>query len=347
MKIEGYRIHHWGGELMWDSYELSDPAPGEALVRVEACAIGLTVLNCLRGDLGNDPALLPRVPGHELVGRVQAVGDGVTGLTPGERVMAYFYLNCGSCAVCRSGYDSLCEDLAGFVGVHRDGGYAPYTLLPAHNLLPLPESIPAAQATAIPDAIATPLHVCKTRARVRPGDRVAVLGAGGGVGLHMVQMARFFGAAVAGLEVVEAKLVAIEEAGGRAVWSPSLAELHPAALWGGLRPTVVIDLVGTAETLSWSLAALDSGGRMVVLTTFRDVTFPADPRTLVFREVQVMGSRYASRAELVAAAALVKSGRIRPVVSRVVSPEGVLDVHSELIAGSLLGRGALVWPPGA
>jgi propanol-preferring alcohol dehydrogenase len=90
MQIEGYRIHHWGGDLHWETFTIPSPGPGEALVRVEACGIGLTVLNCIRGDLGNDPAMLPRVPGHELVGRVEVVGEGVTTLTPGQRVMAYF-----------------------------------------------------------------------------------------------------------------------------------------------------------------------------------------------------------------------------------------------------------------
>ena len=137
MQIEGFRIHQWAGDLQWESYEVPGPGPGEALVRVEACSIGLTVLNCIRGDLANDPNLLPRVPGHELVGRVEAVGTGVASPAPDQRVMAYFYLACGVCYACRSGRDSLCQNLAGWVGIHRDGGYASYTVLPAQNLLPL------------------------------------------------------------------------------------------------------------------------------------------------------------------------------------------------------------------
>ncbi len=217
MRATGYRIHHWGGPLQWESFEVPDPKPGEALVRVEACGIGLTVLNCIRGDLADDRAHLPRVPGHEIVGRVEAVGDGVTSLAADQRVMAYFYLVCGRCRACLSGRDSLCEHLEGWVGVHRDGGYASLTVLPARNLIALPESIPAAQATAIPDAIATPLHVCKTRARVQRGDRVAVTGAGGGVGIHMIEMAKLFGAEVAGLEASESKFDAIRAAGATPV----------------------------------------------------------------------------------------------------------------------------------
>lgn len=343
MRVEGYRIHRWGGELIWEAFEIPDPGPGEALIRVEACGIGLTVLNCIRGDLADERATLPRVPGHEIVGRVVAVGAGVTDLSPGQRVMVYFYLSCGGCLPCRSGRDSLCRNLAGWVGVHRDGGYAPYAVLPARNLLPLPETIPAAQATAIPDAIATSLHVCRTRAQIQPGDRVAVIGAAGGVGIHMVQMARLFGASVAGLEANEEKFVLIQEAGATPVLSRDFHEVDLRPVWGGARPTVIIDLVGTPASLTWAMNALGPGGRMVVLTTFHNVTFPADPRALVFRELTILGSRYASKAELMEAMELVAAARIRPVVTQVVPPSRVEEVHQALRSGTLQGRGALLW----
>lgn len=343
MEIDGYRIHQWGGEIQWERFDVPDPGPNECLVRVEACSIGLTVLNCIRGDLGNDPGLLPRVPGHELIGHVEKTGAGVTSLDVGQRVMAYFYLVSGRSYASLAGRDSLSDDLAGFVGVHRDGGYARYTVLPAQNLLPVPTSIPAPQATAIPDAVATPLHVCKTRAQIRPGDRVAVIGAGGGVGIHMIQMARLFGGTVAGLEIDEGKFGLIEELGGTPVSSRSFDQVDLSPAWPGQAPTVVIDLVGNPTSLNWGLAALDTGGRMVVLTTFRDVKMPVDPRDLVFREISLLGSRYASRAELIEAANLVASGQIRPIISQVVPPERVGDVHRALREGTLLGRGALDW----
>ena len=343
MEVEGYRNHAWGGELQWESFEIPDPGPGEALVRVEACAIGLTVLNWMRGDLGNDPSLLPRVPGHEIIGWVEAVGEGVAVPAQGERVVAYIYLSCGYCQPCRSGQDSMCVNLAGYLSVHCDGGYAPYVVLPARNLLPVPTSIPAVQAVAIPDAIASSLHMCRTRAQVRPGDRVAIIGAGGGLGVHMIQIARLFGAEVAGLESVEAKFEAIEEAGGRPVNSASFDELDPSSLWDGKRPSVVIDLVGQPDSLAWGLGALAPGGRMVLPTTFRDIDFPVEPREMVLRQISLLGSRHASRSEYVEAAELVEAGHIRPVVTQVVSPQDVHKVHRALQEGSLVGRGAVQW----
>ena len=343
MHIEGYRIHQWGGELQWESFEIAPPGPGEALVRVEACSIGLTVLNCIRGDLANDPELLPRVPGHELVGRIEAVGPDVTTLVPNQRVMAYFYLVSGTSQASLSGRDSLSADLAGWVGVHRDGGYAPYTVLPIQNLLSVPETIPAPQATAIPDAIATPLHVCKTRAQIRPGDRVIVIGAGGGVGIHMVQMARLFGGVVIGLEIDENKFDLIKDVGGTPLLSRNFDEIDLNPIWAGQKPNVIIDLVGRPAGLRWGLDHLDLGGRIVVLTTFRDSDISISPRELVFREISLLGSRYAARAELLEAANLVATGQIQPIVSRVVPPEQVNEVHHELRDGVLFGRGALDW----
>ena len=222
-------------------------------------------------------------------------------------------------------------------------GYAPFVVLPARNAIALPDSIGAAQATAIPDAIATPLHVCKTRARITTGDLVVVIGAGGGVGIHMVEMATLLGGHVAGLEAAEQKFDAIRHAGGTPIMSRSFDKIDLKSAWGSSRPTVVIDLLGSQASVAWGMEALALGGRLVVLTTFRNVDLPMSPRDIVLRELTILGSRYASKAELTECAELVVSGRIHPVVSHVVPPEGVEDVHRALRDGTLIGRGALDW----
>jgi propanol-preferring alcohol dehydrogenase len=207
----------------------------------------------------------------------------------------------------------------------------------------LPTSIPAVKAVAIPDAIVSPLHMVRTRGQVRPGDRLAIIGAGGGLGLHMIQIARLYGAKVAGLEITEEKFAIIEELGAKPVDSTSIDNLDPEALWDGERPSIVIDLVGQQETLAWGLRALAPGGRMVLLTTFRDVDFAIDPREIVVRRLSILGSRYVSKAEIVEAAELVEAGHVRPIVTQVVSPEDVKEVHHALQRGTLIGRGALQW----
>jgi len=305
--------------------------------------VGLTVLNYMTGQMAR-PDNLPRVPGHEITGVVAEVGPGVTAIRPGDRALAFFYLTCGRCEFCRAGRDSLCREHRGYVGVHRDGGYAEQVALPEANVLPLPEEVPFVEGTAIPDAIATPYHVCATRARVRVGDRVLVIGAAGGVGIHMLQMARLFGAQVVAVDIDDAKLARCRDYGAEHTvnFRASDAEAQArAALDGGA--TVCVDLVGSEETLVWGFGLLGRSGRMVTLTTFADVGFRVLPRRLVLDELEVLGSRYCSRAEVLAAARLVRDGRIRPVVSRTVPLAEVESLHAMLRDGRLFGRGAVVF----
>jgi propanol-preferring alcohol dehydrogenase len=339
----GLRVHAWGADPVWDDMPRPEAEPGEVLVQVEACGVGLTVLNCINGNLGDDPALLPRVPGHELVGRVVERGPGVAARLEGRRVVAYFYLACDSCRWCWSGLQPRCERLSGFVGVHRDGGYAPCVALPAANVIEVPDELDAVSATVVPDAVATPVHVCGTRARIAPGDRVVIIGAGGGVGAHMVQVAALYGGSVAGFDRGDHKLDLVGRLGARPVDSSDFAAVDGAALWPAGPPTAVIDLIGTAESLAWATANLAPGGRVVVLTTFPDRGGPLSPRQLVFAEASVLGSRYASKSEVAIAAELVASGRIRPVIGATTGPDDVLDMHAALRDGALTGRGALSW----
>ena len=337
-------IDDWDGPLRLGERPDPEPGPHEVLIEVEACAIGLTVLNCIRGDLGSDPADLPRVPGHELVGRIAGVGAGVEPSRLGERVAAYFYLFCGRCERCLAAEEPLCLNLGGYVGVSRDGGYAERATLPERNAIPIPEGIDPVAAAAIPDAIATPVHVAH-RARIALGERVAVIAAGGGLGVHMVQAARLCGGEVVGLESDQGKRGFLDrELGVEAIDSTEFAAARLPATWAGA--DVIVDFLGSRASLEWAQAALAPNGRLVVLTTFPGVDFRADPRTLVFREGQVLGSRYASRQELMLAARLVERGQIRPIVSKSVGPEEVERVHDSLRAGVLLGRGCLRWAPG-
>lgn len=341
--MKALRLHRWGDVLALEDVAEPVPGEGELLVRVQACGVGLTVLNCIRGDLGGDPDGLPRTPGHEIVGTVTAVGKGVDRDRIGETVTAYFYLFCGTCSRCLAGDEDLCPRLAGFVGVNIDGGYATEAVLPARNALRLPDGLDPVLATTIPDAIATPVHVAR-RAAIGPGQRVVVVAAGGGVGVHMIQVAKAYGAEVLGLDVDERKLGYIrDQLGIHATQSSDFGRVEFPPSWHSAPPDVIVDLLGAADGLAWGLDAVGTGGRLVVLTTFPGITFPVSPREMVFRESSVLGSRYASRREVLLAADLVRTRRVRPVVGRREPAGRVEAIHDDLRAGRLLGRGALVW----
>lgn len=338
--MKGLQISRWGGPL--EPFEADDPAPGpgELQVRVEACGIGLTVVNYSGGQYASAPLERPVVPGHELVGRVTAVGEHADERWLGTRVTAHFYLFCGECSRCRDGFEPLCENSQGQLGTARDGGYAEVAVIPERNAVPLPDALDPVEATVIPDAVATPVHIGRLAA-VQPGERVAVIGAGGGVGVHMAQVARLHGADVAGLDVVDSKLAFLEqELGIDAADSSDFSSVSLPARFAD-RVDVVVDFVGTTESGEWALERLAANGRLVLVNTFRDRTLSLDPRRLVEAQARVIGSRYASRRELADAAVLVAAGRVRPVIGRRVGLAGVEGVHDDLRRGELLGRGAL------
>jgi D-arabinose 1-dehydrogenase-like Zn-dependent alcohol dehydrogenase len=339
--VKAQLLHAWGGPLVYGEHRDPAPGPGEVLVAVRACGVGLTVVNYMGGRLGR-PDPLPRVPGHEFTGVVAAVGAGVTSVAPGDRVMSYFYLTCGRCEWCRAGREPLCRHHGGYVGVHRDGGYAELACLPEANVLPLPDGVSFVEGTVIPDAVATPYHVCAARAAVRVGDGVLIVGAAGGVGIHMVQMARLFGGRVVAVDRDDAKLEHCRRVGAAGtvnLRAPDAQARARAALGGDA--AVAIDLVGSRDTLEWAFNLLGTGGRMVMLTTFEGAGLDVVPRRMVMGELAVLGSRYCSRADVLAAGRLVADGRITPVISEVRPLAGVETLHERLRAGTLLGRGAV------
>lgn len=340
--MECLELTEWGGPLRRAERDVPTPGPSDVLVDVEATGIGRTVRNVIEGNLGDDPDDLPRTPGHEVVGTVAETGDGVTHLQTGDRVTAYFHIVCGHCTACRSGHDSLCENHEGWISVDTDGGFAEYTRLPAKNAIAIPEGVPAAEATVIPDAVATPYHVANQRANVGRGDEVVVLGAGGGVGIHMIQVASYFGANVSAVDIAADKLDRCAEVGATRVHDPG-----PENDLGDLADVsydAVIDFTGDTELLEASLDLLGPRGRLVNLTTFPGNEMALSPRAEVMNELEVVGSRYCSKHELQRAAELVADGVVEPVVSAVTDLDGTVDLLRRVVDNEIVGRGAMTPP---
>ncbi|MGH9012186.1 MAG: alcohol dehydrogenase catalytic domain-containing protein [Acidimicrobiia bacterium] len=171
-------LKEFGGDIAVRDVPEPVPGIGQVLVAVEACGVGLTLERARTGALGGTT---PRIVGHELGGTVVATGPGVTDWTPGDRVTASFYLTCGRCPMCAGGRETLCTAWRGYVGLHIDGALAEAVVLPATNLVRVPDGVGLDEAAIAADAIATPYHVFAERAPLQPGQTVAVIGAGGGV----------------------------------------------------------------------------------------------------------------------------------------------------------------------
>lgn len=339
--MECLRVEAWDGELHRASVPVPEVGVDDVLIEVAATGVGRTVHKYVNGGMGDDPDDLPRVPGHELVGTVVEAGEAVEGLDAGTRVTAYFHVGCGHCRRCEDGLFPLCENHGGHVGVEMDGGFAEYVRLPARLVVPIPEEIDPVAATTISDAIATPYHVARERAAIGPGDRVAVLGAGGGVGIHMLQVARRFGAEVTAVDVDDGKLAACRDLG--AAHAVNAAGRDPAAALSepDLEYDAVVDFTADTDLLRAAVDRLAPRGRLVCLSSHAGETIDLPTTALVGGEVSVLGSRYCTKPELRAAADMVARGDVEPVVSEVVGFDGVADLLDTVVGNDLLGRGAM------
>jgi len=294
-----------GGTLAIVDAAVPVPHGDEVLVRVEACGLcghdqadryGLT------RSLPPGPVVL----GHEIAGTVAALGPDARGVAVGRRVAAKQFATCGACAWCVSGRELRCEDRA-FVY----GGLAEYALVRSSALLPVPDGVSSPVAAVVACAVGTMLQACRG-VGVRLGESVLVTGAGGGLGLHGVQVAAALGARVVGLTGSPEKAEAVLAAGAERV-------LHTAEMVGGrpspgLAADVVLDTVGAPETFAALLRGLVHGGRLVMLgqQAGRPVSF--HPFHLFSRELVVTGSTSTSAATFAEALRWVESGTITPVV---------------------------------
>jgi D-arabinose 1-dehydrogenase-like Zn-dependent alcohol dehydrogenase len=167
-------LHELGGRLTPGEVPMPRPGPNEALVRVRAVGVGLTL-----AIMRSNPGLVthyPRIIGHEVAGDLVEVGSEVEGFHAGDRVTCHFYLTCKVCRLCRSGRETLCANFKGYVGMACDGGFAEYMALPALNLCRLPAGLGYLDGAISADAICTPLHVCRAEAQIGPGDDVLIVG---------------------------------------------------------------------------------------------------------------------------------------------------------------------------
>lgn len=329
-------IEQFGGDVRMADVPAREPGPGEALVEVVACGVGLTLEIGRSGAFGGS---VPRVLGHEFSGYVRTVGPGVHGWRPGDRVTASFYLFCNQCDFCAAGRETLCTDLRGVVGLAIDGALADYVTLPAHNLVRVPAGVELETAGVTADAIATPYHVLTKRAPVVPGQRVAVVGAGGGVGVHMVQMAKAFGAVVVAIERDPAKLARLPELGVDACVDAAGDDWAEAAVEaaGGQIDTVV-DTVASDVTLRNGFAAVGRAGTLVVLGIRPGSRIELDPLRLASDEIFVTGTRYATRTEIARSLELVRQGRVRPVIGARFALERTPEAFAAIQRNEVFGR---------
>ena len=293
--------------------------------------------------MGNKPWFADRFNGEEAKG---AARESVRGLAVGDAVTAYYYLNCGHCRWCLASLEPLCENSGGNVGKNCDGGYAQYIKLPAHIFIKLPAGLDykahPAEIGVITDALATPYKVLN-RARVKAGETVAIFGAGGGLGIHQVLMAKWARAKVVAVDVARAKLDACVKAGADAVIDASACDPATALrdLTHGQGVDVAIDYVSTTATLEAGVKALGRRGRLVTLGG-AGKTFQASSLEILLGEQDLLGSRYVTRTDILETLDIVARGEVWPLVSDIRPLAQAEALHERLERGEITGRAALL-----
>jgi propanol-preferring alcohol dehydrogenase len=322
-----------------------EPGPGEAVARVIACGAGLTIQHTRAGRVKVD---YPRIIGHEITGVIEAIGAGVTSVKVGDPVTAYFYLTCGHCRWCRINRETLCENFGGYIGRAVDGGYAELMKAPADNFLKIPDGLDwknhPAEVGVICDAIATPVKVIR-RTNVTASDTVAVIGAGGGLGIHMLMLARWAHAArVIAVDVKSDKFAACRQAGADECVNAAEVDMTEALLdlTHGKGVDVVIDFVSVDKTLNDGAAALGRGGRLVTLGGSAGGTVTVPAQRLLSNEAMVMGSRYATRQEVIDSLEIVARGEVWPLVTDVRPMAEAEALHDRVEKAEITGRAAIM-----
>ncbi len=308
--------------LRYDAYgrlpqvvDVPDPVapPGGVVVRVEASGICRSDWHAWRG---HDPVALPHVPGHELAGTVERVGDGVTGWQAGRRVTVPFVCGCGQCETCRAGDAQVCphQTQPGFTG---PGSLAEQVVVHAAdtNLVALPDGIDAVAAACLGCRFATAYRALTAHARVRPGEWVAVHGCGG-VGLSAVMIGAALGARVVAVDVSDEALGRAHDLGAEHVVDAG-AVADPAAavreLTGG-GAHASLDTLGSPATAVSSVRSLRRRGRhvQVGLLLGPASTPPLPMDLLVAHELEVYGSHGMAARDYPPMLDLVAAGRLDP-----------------------------------
>jgi len=315
MKAAFFKEHGGSDKILYDEYRDPVADAGEVVVRVMACALNQVDMLLLDGRFP-PPEGLPHVNGCEVAGTIESTGAGVKGLTPGQRVVIFPGFSCGACEYCLRGERTVCIRY-GYLGAHKDGGYAELVKAPAVNVVPLPEALSFESGAAVPLAMLTSWHAVVTQAGVRPGQTVLVQAAGSGVGSAAIQIARLCGARVITTVGSDDKIEFARALGAEHVVNYRTQDfVEETKKWTNKRGVdVVVEHIG-GETFERSTYALTRLGTLISIGSHDTHWGRLDLRHVYSKNLRIVGTNLGSIGELRALLDYVLDGRLRPVIDR-------------------------------
>jgi alcohol dehydrogenase len=315
------------------------PGPGEVQVRVKAVALNHLDLWGFRG-MAFAKRKLPLAVGAEAAGEIAAVGANAGSFKPGDPVVMYGALTCGTCKACREGRDNLCENVGGIMGFHLDGFARDLINMPARLVIPVPAGVAMRDAACAPIAFSTVQHMLFDNARLEPGETVLVHAGGSGIGTVAIKMAKAIGCTVITTVGDDAKAEKAKAIGADHVVNYRTERFEGAVrkLTGRKGVDVVFEHVG-ADTFNGSLLCLKRGGRLVTCGSTSGPTTTINLMQLFQQQYRITGSFGASMRNI--RESLVKmAGGMLPVIDTEVAiadfEKGLARLESRQVFGKII-----------
>jgi acryloyl-coenzyme A reductase len=317
-----------------------EPGPGEIQIAVGACGVCFHDVVVRNGTFRRG-VVMPVILGHEVAGTVEKLGSQVRELRRGDLVATTIHSHvCGHCRDCRGGHETSCPERVFLGDAGLNGGYAELVCVDADAAVRVPAGVSIEEASIVACTIGTELNAVREIGRVRLGERVLVTGAGGGLGLHGVQLSRLAGAFTIAVTTTAAKAARIREAGADEVVIIERGQDFSAEvrrITDGRGVDAVIDNVGSQVFEPVRRSAAD-GGRIVLVGQLTGEFVTVNPAQLFLRNVSILSAKGVSRSQLGDALDLVARRRIKPAVEGVYPLDGAAEAHRLVEAGLSMGR---------
>lgn len=317
-----------------------EPGPREIRIAVAACGVCFHDVVVRNGTFRRGVGM-PVILGHEVAGTIEKLGSEVREFRDGDLVATTIHSHvCGHCRDCRSGRETSCPERIFLGDAGLNGGYAELVCVDADAAIKVPMGVTAEEASIVACTIGTELNAVRDVGRVRLGERVLVTGAGGGLGLHGVQLSRLAGAFTIAVTTTSAKAARIREAGADEVIIVERGEDFSSEVrrfTDGRGVDAVIDNVGSLvfEAIRRSMA---DGGRIVLVGQLTGEFMKINPAQLFLRNISILSAKAVSRSQLADALELVARRRIKAAVEDVYPLEAAAETHRLVEAGLSTGR---------
>jgi NADPH:quinone reductase-like Zn-dependent oxidoreductase len=335
--MKAVRMHQYGGPEVLQYEDVPEPVlrRDQVLIRVKACAMNHLDLWVRKGTTKSP---LPHIPGSDIAGDVVEVGEYVTGLKAGQRVLLAPMYFCNQCEQCTAGRQNMCRQYT-VLGNAVDGGDCELMAVPAVNVIPIPDSLDYNQAASVPLVFLTAFHMLTGRAAIRPGHTVLVLGANSGVGIAAIQIAKLFNATVIATAGNEKKIAKALELGADCVidhYKQNISE-EVRKITNRAGVDIIVEHVG-ASTWEESMKSLKPGATLVTCGATTGAEVKLDLRFLYSRQFNVLGSYMGTMGELNEVLKHVFSGRLKPVVDRTFPLKDVRAAHEHMEKSQMFGK---------